>query len=197
MLVEEIYKVSFGGPYSWPGAPDAPSLFEADIRREPGIYLWTVRLPDGYLVYYVGETGRSLEIRMLEHYKEHAACMYHLYEPEQFARGEKVPLWPGRFDTSDRKSVLQCIQQYQRLSTAVAELTSLYRFLFAPFAGTSRFRRRIEAAIAHALYKAPGMVGAFQDAGIRYVPRRDDELPVECEVSSSVPVLGLPDRLFV
>lgn len=134
---------------------------------------------------------------MVEHYKEHASCMYHLYEPERFARGEKVLLWPGRFDTADRRTVLQCIQQYQRLSTAVAELISLHRFLLAPLAGNSRIRRRIEAAIAHVLSKAPGMVGMFQDGGIRYDPRRDDELPVDCEISASVPVLGLPARLSV
>jgi len=195
--VGEILRVSFVGPYSWPGASDAPSLFDADIRREAGIYLWTVRLPDGFLVYYVGETGRSLESRMFEHYKEHASCMYHLYDPKRFARGEKVPLWPGRFDTSDRRTILECIQQHGRLSTVVAELTSLYRFLFAPLAGDQRIRRRVEAAIAYALYDVPGIVGMFQDVGIRYSPRRDDEHPVECEVLSSVVVLGLPSRLSV
>lgn len=191
----ERLEVSFAGPFSWPGAPDAPSLLDVEERRGVGIYLWTVPVEDGHLVYYVGETGRGFGTRMLEHYAEHAACMYHVYEPEAFARGEKVAVWPGRYDPADRKSPKQCMAEYPRLAAQVHELTHLYRFMLAPLSCDDRVRRRAEAAIANLLYEAPGRVGAFQDRNIRYQPRRQDEPPVLCQIRSTVPLLGVPEDL--
>ena len=78
--------IEFLGPYSWHGAPDAPSVFTAPVASTQGIYLWTIALPDGYITYYVGETGRSFVLRMAEHFQEHVAYMNTLYQPEQFAR---------------------------------------------------------------------------------------------------------------
>lgn len=86
-LLHSRLSIEFLGPYSWYGAPYAPSLFRAPIASQQRIYLWNISLPDGYITYYVGETGRSFALRMAEHFQEHAACMYMLYETEQFARG--------------------------------------------------------------------------------------------------------------
>jgi hypothetical protein len=193
-MPEELI-VPFVGPFSWPGVPDAPSVFDVKVSREPGIYLWTVPLQNGHLVWYVGETGRKLRIRLLEHYQEHAACMYHVYSPAEFARGEKIMVWPGRYDPADRKTVQECIAQYSRMSQPVEELTHLYRFFLAPLHCEDRVRLRIEAAIAKALYDAPGLAGAFQERGIRYVPRKDNEEPVACMITTAAPFIGMPERL--
>ena len=188
--------VSFSGPFSWPGTSDAPSVFDAEVRRLPGIYLWTVSLAEGHLVYYVGETGRSFEVRLLEHYKEHAACMYHVYSPAELARGEKVALWPGRYDAEHRKFTTEFIAQHANLAPHIHALAYLYRFLLAPLSCESRIRQRIEAAIAGALYAAPGLAGIFQDRGIRYAPRRADEVPLGCALTSPVPLIGLPEQIW-
>ena len=135
----EKITISFVGPFSWPGARDAPSVFDVQVRQESGIYLWTVPQTDGYLIYYVGETGRSFQRRLLEHYAEHAACMYHVYSPEQFARGEKLMLWPGHYDSGDRKSAKECIAQYSRLGPYIDKLTALFRFFLAPLSCGERF----------------------------------------------------------
>jgi hypothetical protein len=188
--------VSFAGPFSWPGTSDAPSVFDVEERREPGIYLWTVPLRAGHLIYYVGETGRNFGTRLLEHYTEHAAAMYHVYSPAEFARGEKVALWPGRFDAAHRKSGKECIAIYSQLCAQIRELTFILRFFLAPLSCEDRIRRRVEAAIANALYAAPGIVGAFQDHGIRYDSRKNDEEPIQCVIISPVPLLGLPERFL-
>ena len=191
----EKVTLHFIGPFSWPGTPDAPSVFNIQARQERGIYLWTVPQRDGYLIYYVGETGRSFQLRLLEHYKEHAACMYHVYSPAEFARGEKICLWPGHYDPGDRKSAVECIAQYSKLCAPIRELTQLYRFFLAPLSCEERIRRRIEAAIAGVLYAAPGTPGAFQNGGIRYHPRREAEEPIGCINTCPVPLIALPERL--
>lgn len=188
--------VSFAGPFSWPGTPDAPSIFEVDERRAAGIYLWTVPHGGGHLVYYVGETGRSFAERLHEHYVGHAAGMYHVYAPAEFLQGEKIVLWPGRYDASNRRSTQECIANYPKLTREIHELTYIFRFMVAPLSCDGRVRRRIEAAIADALYAAPGLAGAFQDQGIHYDRRLPGEAPVRCVTTSSVPLLGLPVELW-
>ncbi len=189
--------VAFEGPFSWPGSPGAPSIFEAELRRTSGIYLWTVLLAQGYLVYYVGETGRSFEARLLEHYCEHASGMYHVNSPEEFARGERVVIWPGRYDPTMKKSAKECILECSRLGEPITKLAYIYRFFLAPLSCETRIRRRIEAAIANTLYAAPSSVGLFQETGIRYHPRTQEETAIICRVSSSMPLLGIPERLLV
>jgi hypothetical protein len=193
----EALTVRFVGPFSWLGTADAPSIFEGECSRGPGIYLWAVARPEGYLVYYVGETGRSFAVRMQEHYKEHAACFYHLYSPAEFATGVKLLVWPGRYDPEEERSTIECVGQYSRLAPYVAELTSLYRFLVAPLSADARVRRRIEAALALSLYSQPDPIGSFQDRGIRYSPRLPEEDPIPCNFASVVPVLGLPGSLSI
>jgi hypothetical protein len=114
-----------------------------------------VPLHNGHLIYYVGETGRIFGARMREHYTEHAAAMYHVYSPAEFARGEKIMLWPGRFDVKDRKSEKECIANYAHLCEPIREMTYILRFFLAPLSCQDRIRRRIEAAIAETLFGLP------------------------------------------
>lgn len=58
-----VLDVDFAGSFSWPGTPSAPSLSDADIAGRCGIYLWTVALEEGELIYYVGMTARSFRDR--------------------------------------------------------------------------------------------------------------------------------------
>ena len=184
--------MSFCGPFSWPGAPDTPSVYDVDEVRKAGIYLWTVPLLDGHLIYYVGETGRSFHGRLRQHYEELAAARYHVYSAVEFARGEKLCVWPGRYDAIDRKSDDDCQANCKCLFEQIREMMLALRFFLAPTTCDKRIRRRIEAAIARSLYAAPGMVGAFQDKRIRYWPRMHNEEPTACMANSPVQLLGLP-----
>jgi hypothetical protein len=198
--------INFAGPFSWawPEAfsafswldtPGTPSVFDAPEVRKTGIYLWTVPLPDGYLIYYVGETGRSFNRRLREHRDELVSARYHVYSAPEFARGEKVMLWPGCWDITERKSDAECKANCSRLSDSIRGMMLVLRLFLAPMSCDKRTRQRIEAAIAQALYGAPGLVGAFQDQGVKYWPRLVNEEPTECTMSAPVRLLGLPDRL--
>lgn len=196
LLRVELRDINFVGPFSWFGTSDRPCVYDSDEARGIGIYLWTVPLPDdNHLIYYVGETGRSFEIRLRQHYEELVSARYHVYSAAEFARGEKVALWPGRWDVKYRKSDDECRANCARLSDSIREMMLVLRFFLAPLSCDKRARQRMEAAIALALYDAPGLAGTFQDLGVRYWPRLPNEEPVECVVSAPVRFLGLPERL--
>jgi len=188
--------VPFAGPFVWHVTPDAPSVFDTAEAHKAGIYLWTVPLPDGHLIYYVGETGRSFEIRLRQHYEELVSARYHVYSAPDFARGEKLMVWPGRWDTADRKSDAECQANATRLAEPIRNMMLVLRLFLAPMSCDTRTRRRIEAAIAQPLYAVPGKIGAFQDQGVRYEPRMPSEQAIPCVISSPVPLLGVPERFW-
>lgn len=195
--LEVAVQLRFVGPFSWPGTSDAPSVFDTGESRHGGVHVWTVPQPAGHLVYYVGETGKSFAQRMLEHHSAHASGFYRVYSPAALAHGVKVPIWPGRFDPAGPKTGADCVKRYADLAPYLVELSRLYRFFLAPARLETRLRRRVEAALAGALYAAPGRIGAFQDRGIRYAARRAEEEPIACGITSSEPLLGVPTHLLV
>lgn len=195
-MATSVVQLHFHGPFSWTGEDGVDSVFEVEMGREAGIYLWTIRYEDAELAYYVGQTGRSFSQRMHEHFKEHAAGCYHLYEPAAFGRGEKKLLWPGIYGR-DPKYRLEGIRRFSEFSPAIVALCRLYRFHLAPLHAEQRMRQRVEAALAQHLCAQPGVVGGFQDTGIRYSPRVSDEETVIASITSSCRLLGLPNQLQV
>jgi len=197
VLSQERVSVSFAGPFSWEATANSACLRDAKEFGEYGIYLWTVRLDNGYLINYVGETGDSFKERLRQHHREMFAARYYVYSAAEFARGEKVVLWPGRYAVTDRKSDEECLASRERLSHSVREMLLVLRFFLAPLSCDRRTRQRIEAALANGLHAVPGKVGAFQDEGVRYLPRKKDEKPIECTIASPFTLLGLPHQLLV
>jgi hypothetical protein len=187
--------LEFSGAFSWLSSDPATSIFEAPAARAAGIYLWTVDTPDGYLIYYVGETGVAFRQRLHQHLSQQLAGMYHIYEPGLFAVGQKHALWRGMYGR-DRESGLAAFVEYlPTLAPALVDFVRLMRFHLAPLTCHMRLRRRIEAALARHLSSQPGLVGSFQDMGIRYLPRRAGEEPIQVRCQSSVMLLGLPSHL--
>jgi hypothetical protein len=194
-------KISFAGPFSWEGAVDAPCVYNVPESHDLGVYLWTVPLQNGYLISYVGETGVSFDAGLRQHYRMVVAAKYHVYSAAEYARGEKVTLWPGYWGDwedgqrgANRKSKEECLANLERLSEPIQQMVSIQRFFLAPLSCNDRIRRRIKTAIQFSLFDLPGKIGAFQERLARYHPRRKDETPIECVVSSPVPLLGLPER---
>jgi hypothetical protein len=186
----------FAGPFAWSVELDSPCVFEVDERHQSGIYLVTVPLPSGHLVYYVGETGTSFEKRLHAHYGNHFKAEYHVYSASELACGEKVVLWPGLIDIVDRKSKQDCAENRQRLNGLIQQMMRVYRLFLAPLSRDKRTRCRVKAAIAETLRTGDGKIGNFQDPTVRYHPRREAEDPIELTISSPLPLLGLPDRLL-
>jgi len=182
----------FVGPFGWIERDGVPSIFDAPEGRVGGLYLWTVAVSDGELVYYVGETSRSFAQRHREHLKEHLAGTYHVYDPTAFRQGKKIELWSGQYDPRSRPTVGEWLARYPSLTAAISELVGVYRFFVAPAPWETRLRHRAEAAIARALWDSGRN---FQDEGVRYRPRQKDESALSLTITCSHPLLGLPSTL--
>jgi len=193
----ETLDLSFSGPFAWLPGGDLEWLSEATVGKEPGIYLWTVLAPEGELVYYLGETGRSFGRRMEEHLQEQLSGRYRLYEPEEFFRGGKRLLWRGVYGPGSETSVRGFVDQLPALVPALIEVVSAMRFHVAPVCCEGRLRRRIEGALARHLRGMPGAIGAFQDEDVQYSTRHPSEEPISVRFEWQQRPLGVPDVLEV
>ncbi len=186
------YEVRWHGPCRWYGKSE-DCLFTASVAGKSGIYLWTVPFNTKYLVYYVGETGRSFKTRFTEHTRDYLYGYYRIYAPTEFAQGKKKLVWGGMWKPGRRgpQRMLEFLNRYSELSKVIYEFLGQYRIFLAPLDVKERIRQRIEAAIASKLSEHPGLIGKFQNDDIRYRPRRTDEDPISAKMISFEPILGL------
>jgi hypothetical protein len=118
-----------------------------------------------------------------------------IHDPKWFARRHKHVLWRGIYENNREAGLADFVERLPTLAPALADVVRLIRFHLAPLTCDTRLRRWIEAALALHVSRQPGLVGPFQDAGIRYVPQCVGEEPVDVLCRSSAVLRGLPARL--
>jgi len=197
IILNSEYLVDFIGPFSWLGNDGTKSIFSATEGKLSGLYLWTVKIEDGELVYYVGKTNRNFSQRMREHLKEHLAGFYHVYSPTEFKRGEKKSFWDGMYLRYKTPEPSELIKKYPTISNQIIDLVKTYRFFIAPIEAERRILERIECALARHLYAQPGKIGEFQELGLTYRSRIASEQPGIAKFRSSNKILGLPKSLEI
>lgn len=191
----QLIELHFSGPYAWVSSPSVRVLRDSEAARGPGIYLWTVPTAEGELVYYVGETGRSITKRMDEHLSQQLSGGYRVYDPDAFVRGVKDLLWRGVYGPGSESSVQGFVDRLPELAPALVRFVRLIRFHIAPTDCDKRTRQRIEAGLSAYLRSQGGMIGEFQEEDIHYVPRQQGEEPIDCRLNWAARPLGAPDSL--
>ena len=159
------------------------------------MYLWTVPYETGFLCHYVGETGRSFHHRFNEHARDCLSGLWHVYDPEQFAHGRKNIVWEGMWKPGTRDRMGQYIYRLPELAPVIVDFLQLFQMFLIPLEGEQRVRQRVEAAIADQLYAQSGIVGDFQDRGVRYRRRREDEEPIRFHLGGHASIHGLAKEL--
>lgn len=192
----EQHTIVWCGPYHWYNSSD-DGLFTQPEAQSAGLYLWAIPYQGQYLTYYVGETGRSFIIRFAEHAREYLSGIYRLYDPQLFVQGQKVLLWDGMWSPKSRHHMGAFLHRQPELAPHIHAFLGALKIFLAPMEGDKRVRQRLEAALAHHLYKQPEIVGTFQDSGLRYLPRRANEEPIVCTLVFPEPILGMPSELLI
>ena len=191
-------RIDFQGPFSLFGG-DLPCAFQAEAAQHKGVYVWTANTPHGELAYYIGDTDRSFAKRFLEHLKEYASGGYRIHEAEAFKRGEKKLLWLG-FNRPVEERRAAFFEYFERMEEFIPQLRAFlhtHRLYLGPFDGDQRLRRRIEAGLARHLYDQPGIIGEFQEPGVWYQWKKDDEPPISAVVSFPCALQGIGSSILI
>ena len=184
------FELNWSGPFPFIRVAEGDGIPE--IFNGPGVYIWTLCVNGRHVAYYVGETGRSIRDRTIEHYKCYVHGEYRIYDPARLLKdGKKASLkwgdaygfrWPNRVDDFLRRS--------QELLPMMYEFVGLLEMFFIPFGEPARIRKRLEAEI-HSLCATAD--GDLQDQDIKYQPTEKGEQEVLVQLPRPIPVAGLDE----
>jgi hypothetical protein len=187
--------LDFQGPFQLCGSK-RHLLFEQDIARAAGIYLWAVEFGGGFLINYVGQTGTSFSRRSKEHMIQCMGGNYRICDAQQLLRGERKVLWNGMWRRGTRDLMPVFVDRYVDLAPKIVKYLEVLRVFAAPTGVDRRTRCRAEGAIAFSLREQPPPVGSFITEDVRYYTRRSDEEPIQVLITSPAHLHGLSQRLL-
>ena len=193
-MVEGLVKLSFHGPFGLCGQ-HRRMLFEDPIRTEAGIYLWTFQTDAGILIEYVGETGESFEKRMKEHMIQTFGGNYRVLDPALVRRLEVKVVWNGLWRKGTRDKIGEFASRYLDLAPLIHSYLENIEVFVGVLAVDRRTRQRIEGALANHLRAEPFPASIFLPNDVRYIQRRDNELPFSLVLDCSEKIVGLPRSL--
>src|SRR4051812_40998327 len=85
-------EVQWKGPYRWVNN-GGQAVFDYPEAGSKGLYIWTIKYGDGYLIYYIGETGKSFRERLGEERDTFYKGAWRIFDAQRFAGGEKLCIW--------------------------------------------------------------------------------------------------------
>jgi hypothetical protein len=198
IVSSERYDIEWHGPFTVAEVVDENNK-QLPLIHTPGLYLWTIKHENGYLVYYIGETTQqTLTIRLQQHVLAYLVGQKRIYEPTQFSKAEKVLIWGGTRYRSQRIDFADFINEYSRLAPGIASLLQYFRIFLASSFLEQRIIRRIGAGIASNIRAKSGIIGNFQDADVRFESRLISEelFGTKFKFPKDVVVLGLDDTIM-
>jgi hypothetical protein len=188
-------RLHFEGPY--PACSEsADILYGCAHSKEPGIYLWAVRMPTGkYRISYIGETSSSFYRRTKEHVIQTLGGNYRICDSTAMRQGVQKVLWDGLWRKGSRDKLPEFLRRYAELAPLIKESLTIQVVFVAVLDCEKRLRQRIEGALADALRDDPGLC-ALLPSDIRYWRRGDHETPVRVVIESECDFEGLPIELY-
>lgn len=194
----DSFFVQWFGPYCLVGNKD-DNIFSNLLGEKKGVYLLAIPFDGKHLVYYVGETGVSFSQRLMQHIQNYLSGFYRIFDPEEFTKGKKVLIWGGMWksDRKDPNFILDFLKRHSEIAPKILRFIELFRVFLAPIDVNRRIREKIESRIAGSLNESNGIVSSFQDADIRYKPRRLNEQKIKVIMSFPESIMGLKEELLV
>jgi hypothetical protein len=167
-------KVTWLGPYSWPGFEEINELSE--LPAFPGVYLLTVEYLSGYLIYAAGLTRRRFRDRFKEHTGKYLAGHYTVLNISDMHLGRRYEVWHGWGWTPEKRA--QFAERQTEIREAAKRQLAGFRVFIASVETTGRILERLEAAIMNQLYREASPLCDVPDRGMMLAPMRKNEQPI-------------------
>ena len=193
---ENSIRLDFVGPFGWFGAPDQ-MLFNQPAADQYGIYIWGVVRPNGLLVYYVGETGKSFKERHKVHLREYRNGYWVVFDSDAFANGHQEIIWGGLKQQSTKCSPEEWSERKKELTPKIESYLNTLCIFLAPITLEKLVRQRIESAIAAHIKSQEHPIGKFIGADMRYLGKPNSSELSRIDIHFPRCVLVLPTYLDV
>ena len=195
--MEHVLILKLFGPFKLFGNTDR-LLFDADISYKSGIYLWTIRYKNGYLIDYIGETGNTFRQRMKEHLIEILGGNYRICDPDMLLQGKEEIIWNGLWRKGTRDRIGEFIKNYKSYAPIIKRYIEIHDIFLAPLTVDRRKRQLIEGNIAKIIKEQKPQISNLFPADIRYVyNRKDSEEGFIVKIECNENIFGLPKTLRI
>lgn len=185
------YNLDVIGPFKL-SENSSKNIFNSDYSELFGIYIFTIKYNNGYLCYYIGETGVSFFKRLKEHIIQYFGGNYRILNPAKLKKGVKEIIWNGMWRKGTRNLIPEYIDKSTKIVSSTKKLLKLFEVFVIPFESDARTRKRIEGSLSKYLLKQPPPVGSFQDDDIRYVLRKENEEKINIKFIVQETIFGFP-----
>jgi hypothetical protein len=181
----------WSGPYSWPTFEKNNGL--NSIPDIEGVYLFTFKFKDGFLIYAVGITN-STKRRIATHTREYKKGAYTILNIENAEKGERVEIWHGWQYAKDNPQEFEENKDFI-LSKLDEQLKSFRIFVLRET--DKRKRERIEAALMQNIYFSKEYWSELADRGMFLKGRHNFEMPIVIKNMADHKIYGLPESLEI
>lgn len=181
--------IEWKGPFSWPNYESKNNLPKTpDVE---GIYLWTFKYKDGYVVYTAGITN-STKKRLRSHTYQYQCGRYNVLDIAAAENGERKEIWHGWQYAKTHQD--EYLANKSTIDAAIENQLLSYRVFIAEISD-KRKRERLESSIMHNIYLSKEPWSELADRGMYLKVRENCEMPIEAKNISESKIYGLPELL--
>lgn len=183
--------INWQGPFSWPGYEKYNNL--SIIPDIEGIYFFTFKYKDGFLVYITGVT-KSTKKRFYSHTREYKKGNYTVLNVDSAENGIREEIWHGwKYAKSNPK---EFEERKEEILLAVDNQLKSFR-IFTAQISDKRMRARFEASIMRNIYYSKEPWSELADRGMFLSERYNYEMPIEIINKCEHIFYGLPKSIEI
>jgi len=186
-------KLKIKGPFTLVGDNSLFDIAEGDLS---GLYIFTIKVGNRYLIEYIGITTRNFKTRFLEHISELLSGGYQLYDIEKLKNNKEFVVWKGRYG-DDTDDVTAFLNNYEYFSQIVKKQLQEFKIFLIPLKTEKRILERIEGKIYKILRTNNDERITTFIKGVRSNPRRRNEKLINIKIEPNILSSEIPNNLEV
>jgi uncharacterized protein YuzE len=195
-LMPQKMELELKGPFAYLGE-GGKTIFEIPENQLHGLYFFTIKVGNRYLISYLGETSRDYLARFMEHTEKILSGKYQIYDAVLLQKGESFPIWRGQYGKNKEKDYVKFLNCYDKYSQMAYQELKLYQIFLLPVED-KRFALRIEGALYKILESSKdSQVREFIEKGIKRSERTDIEDEILIEIQPTGKLAGVPIQFRV
>jgi len=186
-------KLKIKGPFNLVGDN---SLFDVEESNLSGLYIFTIKVKDCYLIEYVGITTRDFKTRFLEHISQLLSGGYQLYDIEKLRDNKEFLVWKGKYG-ENTDDITAFLNNYQYFSQIIKQQLQEFKIFLIPLTSEKRILERIEGKIYKVLRENNNKQIMTFIKGVRSSPRREDEELINVQIEHNILSPEIPSNFEV
>jgi len=185
--------LSIKGPFNLIGPK---TIFNIPENKLFGIYFFTIKVKNKYLIEYIGITKRNYLTRLKEHMKELMSGGYQLYDFKKIREDKEFLVWKGRYG-KDVDDITVFLNNYQKFSQVIKKQLSEFKIFLIPLNENRRILERVEGKIYKILKENNNKLTKIFIKGVKSSSRRQNEKLIKIEIKLNKFLLELPNSFEI